>query len=75
MAGADKETEEVPALLSKGLGEMSQQKYRILRIIEYTGEREWIDEQINKRREAILGETAEIIDPTEQPLKEQLNVR
>lgn len=52
-------------------------KYRILRIIEYTGEREWVDEQINKRlvkgtyhipngrgviREAIIGETAEVVD-------------
>ena len=55
----------------------SQQKYRILRIIEYVGEREWVDEQIAKRavkgtyhiptgrgviREAIIGETAEVVD-------------
>lgn len=59
---------------------MSDKKYRILRIIEYTGEHEWIAEQINKRmvkgtyhipngrgviREAIIGETPEVVDPDE----------
>jgi hypothetical protein len=59
---------------------MNDKKYRVLRIIEYVGEREWVDEQIAKRgvkgsyvvpnrrgvvREAIIGDTAELLTPIE----------
>jgi hypothetical protein len=55
-------------------------KYRVLRILEYVGDREWVDEQIAKRqvkgsyglpngrgvvREAIIGDTVELLIPTE----------
>lgn len=69
---------------------MSNQKYRVLRIIEYVGEREWVDEQITKRqvkgthwipngrgviREAIIGDTAEVVDIDYAALKKDENVR
>lgn len=60
---------------------MSDKQYRVLRVIEYVGEREWVDEQIAKRgvkgsyivpngrgviREAIIGETAELLTRTRE---------
>jgi hypothetical protein len=65
-------------------------QYRILRVIEYVGDRDWIDEQIAKRgvkgsfvlpnkrgliREAILGDVAELWPIVEDSLKEDANVR
>jgi len=56
---------------------MSEPKYRLLRILEYVGDREWIDDQIAKRnvkgtydrlpngrviREAIIGDTVELLE-------------
>lgn len=60
---------------------MSDKQYRMLRVIEYVGEREWVDEQIAKRgvkgsyvipsgrgviREAVIGETAELLTGTRE---------
>lgn len=65
---------------------MTDQRYRILRVLEYVGDREWIDEQIAKRgikgsfvlpnkrgliREAIIGDVAELWFKDEKELKEQ----
>lgn len=64
-------------------------QYRILRVLEYVGEREWIDEQIAKRgikgsfvlpnkrgliREAIIGDVAELWPVVEESPKEDANV-
>jgi len=61
-------------------------KARVLRVLEYVGDREWVDEQIarrgvkgsfvlpNKRgliREAIIGDVAELWTIPEESLKEQ----
>lgn len=55
-------------------------KVRVLRVLEYVGDREWVDEQIAKRgvkvsfvmrngrgmiREAIIGDVVELLDDNE----------
>jgi hypothetical protein len=61
---------------------MHKPRYRMLRVIEYVGPREWIDKQVELRgvkgskvvgvekdcviREAIIGDVAELLPETEQ---------
>lgn len=59
---------------------MDKPKYRALRIIEYVGDRDWVDDQIARRqvkgsyvlpngrgvvREAMIGDTVELLTATE----------
>lgn len=59
---------------------MNKSKYRVLRILEYVGDRDWVDDQIAKRqvkgsyvipngrgvvREAIIGDTVELLTTIE----------
>jgi hypothetical protein len=86
MARPHKEAKEMPTLLSKGLGKMKEQ-FRILRVLEYVGNRDWIDEQIARRgikgsyvvpngrgviREAIIGDVAELWPTDKTPEKRNL---
>lgn len=66
-------------------------KYRILRVLEYVGDREWLDKQITMRqvkgtkvlpnncsiREAVIGDVAELLGHSEnfEGRHEDINVR
>jgi hypothetical protein len=69
---------------------MDKPKYRALRIIEYVGDRDWVDEQIAKRqvkgsfvlpngrgvvREAMIGDTVELLTPVETNGESNANSR
>lgn len=70
---------------------MEEGKYRVLRIIEYSGTREWVDRQIAQRsvkgtrvvanggtlREAIIGDVPELLGHSEnfEGIHEDENVR
>jgi hypothetical protein len=69
---------------------MDKPKYRVLRIIEYVGDRDWVDDQIAKRqvkgsyvipngrgvvREAMIGDTVELLASAETNGESNANSR